>query len=91
MNILEDLRKEIDEIDEKLVSLFERRMEKSLDIGKYKVINNMEVLDEEREKEIIKKNVKKLKNSEFAKELEEFLLTIMDLSKKLQNERFTDR
>ncbi|HHY13034.1 MAG TPA: chorismate mutase [Thermoanaerobacterales bacterium] len=91
MTILEDLRKEIDEIDEKLVSLFERRMEKSLDIGKYKVINNMEVLDEEREKEIIKKNVKKLKNSEFAKELEEFLLTIMDLSKKLQNERFTDR
>ena len=37
MNDLDNLRKQIDEIDTELVKLFERRMEQSLQIAEYKI------------------------------------------------------
>ena len=48
-------RKEIDEIDSGIVSLFERRMAASLEIADYKRQNNLPVLSREREREIIAK------------------------------------
>lgn len=51
MKDLKESRKLIDEIDEQIVDLFEKRMEVSEDVAKYKVENDMPVLDAERQKE----------------------------------------
>ena len=52
---LEQMRKDIDSIDSKLTELFRQRMEKSLEIAKYKKDNNLAVLNDTREKEILHK------------------------------------
>lgn len=88
MNDLDNLRKQIDEIDTELVKLFERRMEKSLQIAEYKIRENIPILDEEREKAVIEKNTMRLKNRELNEELREFFSTIIRLSKKIQNREF---
>ncbi|MFQ8602875.1 MAG: bifunctional chorismate mutase/prephenate dehydratase [Anaerovoracaceae bacterium] len=49
------MRKDIDSIDSKLTDLFRQRMEKSLEIAKYKQENNIAVLNDTREKEILHK------------------------------------
>jgi len=88
MNDLDNLRKQIDEIDTELVKLFERRMEQSLQIAEYKIRENIPILDEEREKAVIEKNTMRLKNRELNEELREFFSTIIRLSKKIQNREF---
>ena len=50
---LEELRQEIDLIDDKIKALFDRRMALVLDIGKIKAKGNLPVLDSEREREIV--------------------------------------
>lgn len=52
---LDQMRKDIDSIDSKLTDLFRQRMEKSLEIAKYKQENNIAVLNDTREKEILHK------------------------------------
>lgn len=48
---LQELRKEIDDIDAQLVSLFSRRMEISSDVAQYKAENNLPVYDPARERQ----------------------------------------
>ena len=48
---LKDYRKEIDEIDQKMVELFTRRMDIAADIGRYKQENNLPVYDPKRERQ----------------------------------------
>lgn len=48
---LQKLRGEIDEIDSQLVALFERRMEITTNVAKYKIETGKKVLDTEREKQ----------------------------------------
>lgn len=52
---MKNFRKEIDIIDEKLIKLFQRRMEISREIGKYKRLHKIPVLDASREAEKLKK------------------------------------
>lgn len=86
MNELELLRKQIDEIDNKLCELFKNRMEVAKKIGEYKKIHNLNVLDASREEIVLKKAKERVNN----KELEEYYLSLvqylMELSKKYQNE-----
>lgn len=84
MSKLEDYRKEIDLIDKELVSLFERRMDLAVKVGEYKKENNLPILNEAREKEVIKKNISKLKNINYSNITEEFFEKIMELSRSLQ-------
>ena len=81
---MKNFRKEIDAIDEKLVKLFQRRMEISREIGKYKRLHEIPVLDVSREAEKLKKV------SELAdKNMEEYCMIlynkIMELSRDYQN------
>ena len=81
---MKNFRKEIDIIDEKLIKLFQRRMEISREIGKYKRLHKIPVLDASREAEKLKKV------SELAdKNMEEYCLIlynkIMELSRDYQN------
>ena len=49
------IREEIDSIDSELISLFESRLNLSLQIGKLKKKMDKDLYDEEREAEILKK------------------------------------
>ena len=66
MDLLE-CRREIDNIDEELVKLFEKRMNIAINVAKYKIENNMTIFNEVREIEVIKKNVARLSNKKYSK------------------------
>ena len=51
---LEDLRKQIDEIDDLIVSLLAKRMETVKKVGQLKKKNNIPVLDKSRWQKVIK-------------------------------------
>ena len=54
MDIIE-LRQQINEIDSQLTELFNKRMGVSLEVAKYKIENNMPVLDKARERELLER------------------------------------
>lgn len=58
MTKLEQARKKINEIDEKMAKLFEERMEASKEVALYKKENALPIVDKMREKELILKNSK---------------------------------
>ena len=48
---IQELRKDIDRVDEELVELFRRRMQTSVQIAEYKKENNLPVYDPARERD----------------------------------------
>lgn len=52
---LQELRAQINKIDDELIDLFRRRMDISAEIARYKKNNNMPVYDSAREREILEK------------------------------------
>ncbi len=52
---IKDLRQEINDIDRELTALFNKRMNVSLEVAKYKTENNMPVLDKARERDVLEK------------------------------------
>jgi len=84
VNELEQCRKEIDEIDKELINLFERRMDVAIRVANYKKENDLPIYDEERESKVIKKNVDNLKNKNYDLLARRFFLSIMELSRSLQ-------
>lgn len=52
---IQDLRQEINDIDEQLVPLFHKRMEISLEVAKYKQANGLPVLDRVRERALLQR------------------------------------
>lgn len=84
MNNLELLRYKIDKLDKEITTLVEKRMEIAVKIGEYKKENGIEILNSNREKEVIKKNLKYVKNKKLYKAIEEFFIAMMNISKKLQ-------
>lgn len=83
---IKELRKNIDSIDEKIINLFEERMEIVVEVAKYKKDNNFPIFNEDREKEVIDKNIRKLKNKNIDKYCEKFLQAMMDVSKAYQKQ-----
>ena len=84
MNDLENARKEIEQIDRELAELFERRMEMSALIGKYKAENGLPVRDPDRERMLTEKNLSYLKNAELQPYYADFLRKVIDLSCEVQ-------
>lgn len=84
---IDELRQEINQIDEQLVALIEARMEVAQDVAAYKKANDLPVFDEAREKEVIKKNVSLLENQAlYGPGYREIIQKIMDVSKDIQRE-----
>lgn len=52
---IKDLRQQINEIDKDLTELFNKRMNVSLEVAKYKIENNMPVLDKSRERDVLER------------------------------------
>ena len=65
MNELELARLKIDEIDSKIIELYEQRMTVVKDVIKYKINNNIEITDTNREAIMLEKNLKKIENEEY--------------------------
>ena len=67
MNKLEEARIKIDEIDSKIIELYEQRMNMVKDVIEYKIQNNIPILDSSREKIMLEKNLEKINSIEFRK------------------------
>lgn len=86
---LEKLREEIDEIDDKILELFIKRMEVCKNVGEFKKNNKVEVLQGNREADILKR-IYDNSPAEIACGTELLFENIMDISKNLQNLKIDD-
>ena len=78
------LREQIDEIDEQIVKLYEKRMEICSDVAAYKIETGKKVFDKTREEEKLRK-VSSLTHNEFnSYGVKELFEQIMSMSRKLQ-------
>ena len=84
MKDLSVIRKEIDELDNKIIPLLEERMDKSLDVAEYKKANNVPVLNVERENQILCKM--KEKSQKYGNEIAQIYEAIMQVSREIQYE-----
>jgi len=83
INITE-IRNEINEIDEEIVKLLEKRFNTVLKVGMYKKINNLPVFDEEREQQVIEKCAGMLSSHKYDHYLKSIYVEIMDTCKEIQ-------
>lgn len=83
MRNLDEIRREIDEIDSELIELFKRRMNCSKDVAIYKNANNIPVLNQARENEILDEVEKK--GGEYGSSARLLYSNIMELSRALQH------
>lgn len=80
MATLDDLRKQIDQLDDEIMKLLDKRYNLTTEIGSVKARTNIEILDTSREQLILDKT------SQFSHspQLKEIYKTIMKESKSLQ-------
>ena len=83
---LEKCRVEIDEIDRKIIELYEKRMNIVKKVTQYKIENSMPVLDSNRESKMLEKNLNLINELEFKKYYPSVLNGFLKASKDMQNE-----
>ena len=89
MDLLE-LRNQLDDIDQKIVKLYEERMEICSRVADYKIKTGKKVFDKTREEEKLRK-VKSLTHNEFnAYGVQELFEQIMSMSRKLQYNKLAE-
>lgn len=86
MDKLKEYRHQIDEIDTKIIELYEKRMMVVKKVVEYKIKNNVPILDQNREQEMLEKNLLKINQEEFKKYYEDVLLGFLKASKLMQND-----
>ncbi|MGL4607863.1 MAG: chorismate mutase [Eubacteriaceae bacterium] len=84
MKDLNEIRNEIDTIDQKMRALFEERMDCVMSVAEYKYKNNEKIFDSTREENVIIKNLEHLENQDYRESYEKFLHALMDESKAFQ-------
>lgn len=85
MTELEKARQIINETDEKMAELFEKRMAAAEMVADYKRQNGLRIDDFSREAELIKRNTELIKNESYKPFYVSFLRSTIDVSKKLQH------
>lgn len=88
---LEARRKQIDEIDQRLVSLLEERLEVSLAIGRFKKEAGLQILDRKREEEVVLKNLGRLKNPVYNPYIRTLMEMLMSVSRESQRDIIVDQ
>lgn len=86
MNKLEEARTVIDSIDNEIIELYEKRMNVVLDVIKYKIENNIPILDTNREAIMLEKNLNKISNEQFKQYYKNVLEGFLKASKEMQND-----
>ena len=84
MKNLEELRQEIDVIDDEIRKLFEERMNIVKQVKIFKKEHQIQILDKKREEEVIDKNIKKLNDDSLKGSYKKFLEFLIEISKELQ-------
>lgn len=86
MDKLKEYRHQIDEIDTKIIELYEKRMMVVKKVVEHKIKNNVPILDQNREQAMLEKNLLKINQEEFKKYYEDVLLGFLKASKLMQND-----
>ena len=81
---LQEIRKEIDSVDRELVKLFEKRMELTTNVAKYKIETGKKVLDPEREQQKLNAIADMVSNEMNKHGINEIFTQIMATSRKYQ-------
>ena len=84
MASLEELREQLDQIDDKIAELYEKRMEVCAQVGEYKIKAGKKVFDRQREKEKLADVASKVKGEFNRKGIQELYQQLMSMSRKLQ-------
>ena len=84
MEDIKNIRQNINEIDKKIATLFEERMELVKKISYYKKENMIPIFDSKREEEVLNKNLNYIKNEDIKNYYVNFLNDLMRISKKYQ-------
>ena len=85
MKDLNEIRKEINRIDEDMRKLFSERMAAVREVAEYKAAHGLPILDAEREAEVIESNAKKLSDEELRPYYVNFLQGSMAVSRSYQD------
>ena len=86
MEKLEIYRDLIDSVDNQIIELYVKRMEIVKEITKLKIENDLPVLDQNREKIMLEKNLEKIKDDEFKKYYKSVLEGFLKASKEMQKD-----
>ena len=84
MNSLEKARRTINKTDKKTAKLFEKRMKAVKSVLNYKKENNLPIFDAARERDVLERNGKLIKDSALREYYLDFQKAAMDVSKKYQ-------
>lgn len=84
MATLDELRVQLDQIDDQIVKLYEERMAVCEQVGEYKVHAGKKVLDKQREKNKLADVASKVTNDFNKKGIQELYEQLMSMSRKLQ-------
>ncbi len=90
MKDLKELREQIDDIDEQIVSLYQKRMEISAEVAAYKISTGKQVFDREREQSKLKALTALGKNAFNRHGIRELFEQIMSMSRKRQYQLLTE-
>ena len=90
MRDLQQCRAEIDRLDRQIVALFEERMAVCREVGAYKVAHHLPVLDEERERQVLKAKAELLQDANLRPQVIALFETIMAGSRSLQRRMVTE-
>lgn len=80
MSELDQIRENINDIDEQMARLFQRRMKMSAQAAAYKRERGLPVRDEERERALLSRNCERLTDAETAEYYVQFLRKVLELS-----------
>jgi monofunctional chorismate mutase len=83
---LDQDRAAIDEIDQEIARLFEKRFGIVEDVIRYKIENRLPILDSDREEEITKKNAERIQNEDIRPYFRRLYADLLKLSREYQKE-----
>lgn len=86
MDDLKNSRDCIDEIDEEIIKLYEKRMDVVKKVIEYKIQNNIDIQDKNRENDILAKNLNKIDNHQYKKYYKHILDGFLNASKEMQSD-----
>ena len=84
MSMLDEARKQINEIDAQMAELFEQRMHAVEDVIAYKQEHQMPVLDSRREKAVIERNQELIQDERYKESYRQFITHVMEVSRAYQ-------
>lgn len=85
MNLLEQARSIINEVDDEMARLFVRRMEAVAMVAEYKKANGLPILDEAREEQVIRNGSERVENDELRAYYINFIRNNMAISRSYQH------